>query len=276
MKATNSRQFSSMAARTLKVVGIILILSAVFDCIILSLPGESSDFFTRGWQMALTTQVVDRGILPMTGIALLFTGFWVDSNSGVVQEPRNIGLDLRFWAILFSSLVGLFYLLVVPVHLNNTRLEVTESLAQIDREATAAENQLNAQLSSDQFKTQVEQLKSQRRSQITSVLSDEQKLKEVLQNPQTPPELKKLLQEAKSNPKALETFLDQQAQSLPTQAIKEITTRKQQKEKEIRMRSRNSSLQTGISSLLLAIGYITIGWTGLRSMGILRAGRRKA
>ena len=276
MKATNSRQFSSMAARTLKVVGIILILSAVFDSIILALPGESSDFLTRGWQMALTTQVVDRGVLPMTGIALLFTGFWVDSNSGVVQEPRNIGLDLRFWAILFSSLVGLFYLLVVPVHLNNTRLEVTESLAQIDREATAAENQLNAQLSSDQFKTQIEQLKSQRRSQITSVLGDEQKLQEVLQNPQTPPELKKLLQEAKSNPKALETFLDQQAQSLPTQAIKEITTRKQQKEKEIRMRSRNSSLQTGISSLLLAIGYITIGWTGLRSMGILRAGRRKA
>ncbi|MDB9511389.1 HpsJ family protein [Kamptonema animale CS-326] len=276
MKATNSRQISSMAARTLKVVGIILILSAVFDCLILSIPSESSDFLTRGWQIALTTQVVDRGILPMTGIALLFTGFWVDSSSGIVQEPRNIGLDLRFWVILFSSLVGLFYLLVVPVHLNNTRLEVTESLAQIDREATAAENQLNAQLSSDQFKTQIEQLKSQRRSQITSVLGDEQKLQEVLQNPQTPPELKKLLQEAKSNPKALETFLDQQAQSLPTQAIKEITTRKQQKEKEIRTRSRNSSLQTGINSLLLAIGYITIGWTGLRSMGILRAGRRKA
>ncbi|CBN57495.1 MULTISPECIES: HpsJ family protein [Kamptonema] len=276
MKATNSRQISSMAARTLKVVGIILILSAVFDCLILSIPNESSDFLTRGWQIALTTQVVDRGILPMTGIALLFTGFWVDSSSGIVHEPRNIGLDLRFWAILFSSLVGLFYLLVVPVHLNNTRLEVTESLAQIDREATAAENQLNAQLSSDQFKTQIEQLKSQRRSQITSVLGDEQKLQEVLQNPQTPPELKKLLQEAKSNPKALETFLDQQAQSLPTQAIKEITTRKQQKEKEIRTRSRNSSLQTGINSLLLAIGYITIGWTGLRSMGILRAGRRKA
>ncbi|WP_449420455.1 hormogonium polysaccharide biosynthesis protein HpsJ [Phormidium nigroviride] len=276
MKATNSRQISSMAARTLKVVGIILILSAVFDCLILSIPNESSDFLSRGWQIALTTQVVDRGILPMTGIALLFTGFWVDSSSGIVHEPRNIGLDLRFWAILFSSLVGLFYLLVVPVHLNNTRLEVTESLAQIDREATAAENQLNAQLSSDQFKTQIEQLKSQRRSQITSVLGDEQKLQEVLQNPQTPPELKKLLQEAKSNPKALETFLDQQAQSLPTQAIKEITTRKQQKEKEIRTRSRNSSLQTGINSLLLAIGYITIGWTGLRSMGILRAGRRKA
>lgn len=264
-----------MAARTLKVVGIILILSAVLDCLILAIPGESSDILTRGWQMALTTQVVDRGILPMTGIALLFTGFWVDSSSGVAQEPRNLFLDLRFWAVLFSSLLGLFYLLLVPVHLNNTRLEVTESLAQIDREATAAENQVNNQLSSDQFKNQIEQLKSQRRSQIASVLGNEQKLQEVLQSPQTPPELKKLLLEAKSNPKALETFLDQQAQSLPTQALGEIRTRKQQKEKEIRLRSRNSSLQTGISSLLLAIGYITIGFSGLKSIGIFR-GRRKA
>jgi hypothetical protein len=43
MKASNSRQFSSVAAQTLKVVGIILILSALLDCIVLSLPGETSD-----------------------------------------------------------------------------------------------------------------------------------------------------------------------------------------------------------------------------------------
>lgn len=273
MKATNSRQISSMASRTLKVVGIILILSAILDSIVLSIPGQSADIFTRGWQMALTTQVVDRGILPMTGMALLFTGFWVDSSVGSTQEPRNLFLDIKLWVIVLSTVLGLFYLLLVPIHLNNTRLEVTESLAQIDREATAAESQLNTQMSSDQFKTQVEQLKSQRRSQITSVLGDEKKLQEVLNNPQTPPDLKKLLQDAKTNPKALDDFLNQQAQSLPEQARKEISTRKEQKEKEIRMRSRNSSFQTGISSLLLAIGYVTIGWTGLKSMGIF-SGRR--
>jgi hypothetical protein len=275
MKATNSRQISSMASRTLKVVGIILILSAILDSLVLSIPGQSADFLSRGWQMALTTQVVDRGILPMTGMALLFTGFWVDSSVGSPQEPRHLFLDLKLWVIVLSTVLGLFYLLLVPAHLNNTRLEVTESLAQIDREATAAESQLNTQLSSDQFRNQIEQLKTQRRSQITSVLSDEKKLQEVLNNPQTPPDLKTLLQNAKANPKALDEFLNQQAQSLPEQARKEISTRKDQKEKEIRMRSRNSSFQTGISSLLLAIGYVTIGWTGLKSMGIFPGGRRK-
>jgi len=276
MKATNSRQFSSVAARTLKVVGIILILSALLDCIVLSLPGETSDMINRGWQLAAATQIVDRGIIPLMGIALLMTGFWVDSSSGVSIERRNVWVDLRFWALLISSLLGLIYLLLVPVHLNNTRLELKDTLAQVDKEAGQAEAQLEGQIKSEQFKAQVEQLKSQRRTQIGALLQDEGKLQQALKSPEVPKELKAVLQESKNDPKALDKFLEQQAQELPNQARNEIRTRKQQKEKELRTRSRNSSLQTGISSLLLAIGYITVGWTGLRSMGILRFGRRKS
>lgn len=276
MKATNSRQFSSVAARTLKVVGIILILSALLDCIVLSLPGETSDIVNRGWQLAAATQIVDRGIIPLMGIALLMTGFWVDSSSGVSIERRNVWVDLRFWALLISSLLGLIYLLLVPVHLNNTRLELKDTLVQVDKEAGQAEAQLEGQIKSEQFKAQVEQLKSQRRSQIGALLQDEGKLQEALKSPDVPKELKAVLQESKKDPKALDKFLEQQAQELPNQARNEIRTRKQQKEKELRTRSRNSSLQTGISSLLLAIGYITVGWTGLRSMGILRFGRHKS
>ncbi|MCY7382585.1 MAG: HpsJ family protein [Microcoleus sp. CAN_BIN18] len=276
MKATNSRQFSSVAARTLKVVGIILILSALLDCIVLSLPGETSDIINRGWQLAAATQIVDRGIIPLMGIALLMTGFWVDSSSGVSIERRNFWVDLRFWALLISSLLGLIYLLLVPIHLNNTRLELRDALAQVDKEAGQAEVQLEGQIKSEQFKAQVEQLKSQRRSQIGALLQDEGKLQEALKSPDVPKELKAVLQESKNDPKALDKFLEQQAQELPNQARNEIRTRKQQKEKELRTRSRNSSLQTGISSLLLAIGYITVGWTGLRSMGILRFGRHKS
>jgi hypothetical protein len=275
MKASNSRQFSSVAARTLKVVGIILILSALLDCIVLSLPGETSDLVNRGWQLAAATQIVDRGIIPLMGIALLMTGFWVDSSSGVSIERRNVWQDLRFWALLISSLLGLVYLFLVPVHLNNTRLELKDALAQVDQEAGQAEGQLEGQIKSDQFKAQVEQLKSQRRTQIAALLQDNGKLQQALNSPDVPKELKAVLQESKKDPKALDKFLEQQAQELPTQARNEIRTRKQQKEKELRTRSRNSSLQTGISSLLLAIGYITVGWTGLRSMGILRFGRRK-
>lgn len=274
MKATNSRQFSSVAARTLKVVGIVLILSALLDSIVLSLPGETADIFNRVWQLAAATQIVDRGIMPLMGIALLLTGFWVDSSTGVSIERRSVWLDLRFWALLLSSLLGIIYLLVVPIHLNNTRLELREALAQVDREAGQAEAQLEAQIKSPQFKAQIEQLKSQRRSQISELLQDRGKLEQALKSPEVPKELKTVLEQSKTDPQAADKFLEQQAQELPNQARNEIRTRKQQKEKELRTRSRNSSLQTGISSLLLAIGYITVGWTGLRSIGILRLGRR--
>ena len=275
MKASNSRQFSSVAAQTLKVVGIILILSALLDCIVLSLPGETSDLFNRTWQLAAATQIVDRGIIPLMGIALLMTGFWVDSSSGVSIDRRKVWLDLRFWALLISSLLGLVYLFLVPVHLNNTGTELQVALAQVDQEAGQAEGQLEAQIKSDQFKGQIEQLKNQRRAQIAALLQDDGKLQQALQSSDVPQELKTVLRNSKNDPKALDNFLEQQAQELPTQARNEIRTRKQQKEKELRTRSRNSSLQTGISSLLLAIGYITVGWTGLRSMGILRFGHRK-
>lgn len=275
MKATNSRQFSSVAARTLKVVGIILILSALLNSIVLSLPGEISDMSNRGWQLAAATQIVDRGIIPLMGIALLMTGFWVDSSSGVSIDRRNVWVDLRFWALLISSLLGLIYLLLVPVHLNNTRLELKDALVLLDKEAGQAESKLDAQIKSEQYKSELEQRKSLLRNQIGALLQDDGKLQQELKNPNLPKELKTVLQESKNDPKALDKFLEQQAQELPNQARKEISTQKQQKEKELRTRSRNSSLQTGINSLLLAIGYITVGWSGLRSIGILRFGHRK-
>jgi hypothetical protein len=274
MKATNSRQFSSVAARTLKVVGIVLILTALLDSIVLSLPGETANIFSRGWQLAAATQVVDRGIMPLMGIALLLTGFWVDSSTGVSVDRRSLWLDLRFWALLLSSLLGLIYLLVVPIHLNNTRLELREALTQVEQEAGQAEAQLEVQIKSPQFKAQIEQVKSQSRSQISALLADSGKLEQALKSPEVPKEVKTVLEQSKNDPQAVEKVLEQQAQELPNQLRNQIRTRKQQKEKELRTRSRNSSLQTGISSLLLAIGYITVGWTGLRSIGIMRFGHR--
>ncbi|MGE5660330.1 MAG: HpsJ family protein [Actinomycetota bacterium] len=275
MKATNSRQISSMTARTLKVVGVIIFLTAVLDALILSLPGESSDLASRGWQLAVTTQVVDRGIVPMIGIALLFAGFWVDSNSGIGQENRNPWIDLRNWAVVIASLLGLIYLVLVPIHLNNINQELKDSLAQIDQQATQAESQLNAQMSNPQFKTEVSQQQTQLKNQLSSILADENKFQQALASEQVPEPIKNILKESKNNPQALEKFLEQQAQAIPTQGLTQIRNRKQQLEKEARTKSRNASLQTGISSLLLAIGYTTIGWTGFRSMGLLRIGRHK-
>lgn len=273
MKATNIRQYSSTAARTLNVVGVIMILSSLLDFVVLSIPFNIT---SRAWQIGLATQIVDRGIIPMVGMALLFTGYWVSSSSGLQENPGSSILDLRFWALLLATLLGLVYLLLFPLHLNNTRLARAEAIKQIDQQATQAETQLQARIGSDEFKTQIEQRRSQLKNQLTGLLEDEAGLKKALENQQLPEQVKSLLEQSKENPQVIDQFLNSQTEQLPTQLLTQIRTRKQELEEQTNTNSFKSSLRTGISSLLLAVGYIMIGWMGLKSMGIIGGkGRRQ-
>jgi hypothetical protein len=273
MNAMTSRQFSSQISWSIKLVGIILIVSALVDYFILAFP---TNFSNRSWQLTTATQLVDRGIVPLVGMALVLTSSWMDSvASGGSQKPTKPLLDLRFWLALIASLLGLMYLLLFPLHLNNTRIARAEALSQINQQATQAETQLENQLGSDQFQQQVEQRKTQLRSQFSNLLQNEDQLNQLLEQENLPQPVREVLQEAQTNPAVLDQFLEEQADNLPTQLQTQIRERKQQLEEQAKGRSLKSSLQTGLSSLFLAIGYIAIGWTGLKGLGILGGSRRK-
>ncbi|MGD1716581.1 hormogonium polysaccharide biosynthesis protein HpsJ [Hydrocoleum sp. CS-953] len=273
MKATNIRQYSSIASNTLTIVGVIMILSSLLDFIVLSIPFNIS---SRAWQIGLTTQIVDRGIIPMVGMALLVTGYWVSSNSGLQDNSKSPILDLRFWALLLASLLGLIYLLLFPIHLNNTSQARAEAIQRIDQQASQAETQLETRIGSSEFKNQIQQRRSQLKNQITNLLADETRLNEALENDQLPTQVKSLLEQSKDNPQVIDEFLNRQAEQLPNQLLTRIRSRKQELEAQANTNSFKSSLRTGLSSLLLAVGYIMIGWTGLKNMGILKGkGRRQ-
>ncbi|NES67340.1 MAG: hypothetical protein F6K24_19915 [Okeania sp. SIO2D1] len=273
MKATNIRQYSSIAARTLTIVGIIMILSSLLDFVVLSIPFNIG---SRAWQIGLVTQLVDRGIIPMVGMALLFTGYWVSSNSGLQDNSTSSILDLRFWGLLLASLLGLIYLLLFPLHLNNTRLARAEAIERINQQASQAETQLEARVSTSEFQNQIQQRQSQLKNQFSTLLGDETRLNEALENEQLSEQVKSLLEQSKDNPQVIDEFLNRQAQQLPTQLLTRIRTRKQELEEQANTNSFKSSLRTGLSSLLLAVGYIMIGWTGLKNMGIIKGkGRRQ-
>ncbi|MDJ0517058.1 MAG: hypothetical protein F6K22_18450 [Okeania sp. SIO2F4] len=263
MKATNIRSYSSIAARTLTIVGVVMILSSILDFIVLSIPFNIGN---RTWQINLATQIVDRGIIPMVGMALLFTGYWVSSNSGLQDTSKPSILDLRFWALLLASLLGLVYLLLFPVHLNNTSQARAEAIERIDRQASQAETQLEARIGSSDFKNQIQQRRSQLKNQITNLLADETRLNAALENEQLPSQVKTLLEQSKDNPQAIDQFLNRQAEQLPDQLLTRIRSRKQELEEQANRNSFKSSLRTGLSSLLLAVGYILIGWTGLKNL----------
>jgi len=273
-----NRFASGNAALTLKVVGIILIMSFLLDFLILMFPFQPTD---RGWQINLATAIVDRGIVPLVGIGMLFVGYWIDS---VGDGDRSRGIDIRFPVLVMSSVLGLMFLLIFPLHLNNVRQASAQNVDQIRQDAEQAETQLQnqlaqfqAQINNDQGKAQLEQLRNQARNQFTELLKNEETYKKALNNPQLPAAQKELLKKFKENPQELENFIAQQIdpQAQATQRLTQIRQRREEAQKQAKDVAWKSGMRIGISSLLLSIGYMIIGWTGLRSMGVLQGSKRK-
>ncbi|MCC5608088.1 HpsJ family protein [Nostoc sp. CHAB 5834] len=275
-----NRFASVTTALTLKVVGIICILSFFVDFFILLLPFQPTD---RVWQINLATALVDRGIVPLVGLGLLFAAYWIDSADAASDRPQ--GIDLRFPAVILSSILGLMFLLIFPLHLNNVNQAKTQTLNNIAQKADQAEIQLNnrlsqlqAQLNTEQGKAQLEQLRTQTKAQFSEILKDEQRYKQALESSQIPANIKELLKKAKTDPQVLNKAIEQQTdiQTLRTQQVSQVRQRRDEEEKQTKDTAWKSGLRIGISSLLLSIGYIIIGWTGLKGRGAVQGGKPRA
>jgi hypothetical protein len=259
-----SRQSFPFAASTLSLAGIILIVSSIIDYLILPVPYKPLDL---QWRIALVPQIVDRGIIPMIGIALLFAGSWIRSTStNSASAPSNKFLDIHFWSLVFSSILGFLFLALGILHLADVSKAKSQTLNQINQQAQQAEVQLESQIGSDEFQKQVAQRQEDIKKQLSPLLGDKTQLDAALQNDRLPQELKTILEQSKDDPKALDKFLSEQAKSLPDQLTGQLRERKQSLTQEANLTAWKSSSRVGISSVLLAIGYIVIGWTGLKSM----------
>jgi hypothetical protein len=265
----------SVASMSLKVIGVILIISSLVDYIILAIPFQPG---STEWQLAYAAQVVERGIIPLVGIAFLVTGYWMDGVEGAGAPKRNPLQDLRFWAFILATILGLVFLIVFPLHLNNVRLQSSNALQQIRQQASQTEGQLLTQLEDENVETEIRQRRTAIGGQIRQLLSNPEQLNEALQSPDVPAQEKELLEQFQQNPESLDQFLNQQfsTETLRNQQLTQIRSRQQELESQAKTRFNKLALQTGISSLLLAVSYSIIGWTGLKSMGSLGGGRRKS
>ena len=254
MKTLNGNQFSPLIARTVKIVGIILILSFLLDFIILLFPFRPQD---KSWQVNFVTQVVDRGATPMVGLALLVVGYWLNNSDSNSPNSWKSWLNLRSSILLLSSVLGLLFLLLVPLHINNVLQARTQALQRINQEVTQAENQLQTQIATQQ---------NQFKNQIGNLLQNEQQFNQTLQSNQVPEQIKTLLRQAKANPASLDQLLAQQLNTVSQQERAEIQRRKQEIEQKAQQEVWQTGVRIGIRSLLLSIGYIAIAWIGLRGM----------
>ncbi|MEC4983211.1 MAG: HpsJ family protein [Oscillatoria sp. PMC 1068.18] len=250
----NNAGVASPTAFALKIVGAIMIISSLFEWILLAYPFQAGN---RGWQVQLITQIVDRGIIPMVGMALILAGYWMsDRLSGGESQSAS-----RLFTFILASLLGLFFLLVIPVHLNNLRVQRKEALQQIEQRATEAETQLEAQ--SAQINSLLES--PDRLQQLDQALASDRVQGQQRQQLEA---IRQQIDTLQQDPSALEQRV--------SEAQNQLGERKLELESQAKTQVWKLGLRTGVSSLLLAIGYIAIGWSGLKGMGGTPAPRRKA
>ncbi len=263
-KPSMSPPVSPLAAISLKLVGGVTIVSSILDFLILLIPPQLSN---SQWQLSVTTQIVDRGIVPLVGIALLLTGFWVDRTVGRGRQSNNLLTDLRFWSCLLASLLGLIFLIMTFLHVNNVRLAARGSLANLEQRASEVSTERIAQI--DQQIAQLDAEKARQRELLTQLFQNEEQLQQAISTGQLPEDILQF----RDDPEALNAFLDQRFQQIQQQLEAtrqeletEIGRGREDSEAQIRQTAIKSAIRTSTSSFLLAIGYAVVGWIGLRRL----------
>ena len=246
---------SPLAALSLKWVGIVTILASLLDFIVLLIP---PDLLDHQWRIATTTQLVDRGIVPLVGITLILTGDWIESYVVTGSRKRHLLTDLRFWASVLSAALGFVFILLLIFHPFNVLEIRNQNLEQINTEA-------------NQAKAQLEQRFSQQRNELGALLQSESQLQQAIESGQVPQEQIPILQQLQDNPEGVNQFLEQQLGPAKQEVETEIGVRRQAAEKRVNMQAWKSGIRIEMSSLMLAMGFIIIGWTGLRRLFALHS-----
>ena len=156
--------YSAFTSLTLKLIGVVFVLSSLLDQMtILFVPFEQ--FSNESWQIGAVGQIVDRGVVPLVGIAFILVGYFFDglADSIPLQKSKKPGstFNLKFPVYILSALCGLIFLLAVPLHLINLNSAKTNALARIEQGAGQGAQQIQ------QFLTQVDRV-SQNPDQVNN------------------------------------------------------------------------------------------------------------
>ena len=258
---------NSFTSLSLKLTGLVFIISFLLDGFILPLPYQ---FSQSQWQVGFVTTFVDRGIVPLLGIVLVLIAYWIDDNNKDFTT-RKYHFELRWPIFIFSTVLGLVFLLMIPVHINNINQIKNNALTQIEQGVDQGEGQIQAFLAQLNTLSQNPQLLDQQISQRTQVIEtgrfQGQPINtEQLQTLRQQREQLTNLRDLSKSPKEFKQKLDEIKNQLQTQ----LQERRKQAESQANLEALKQWLRIGIQSMLLSICYSLIGWLGIRELGSMK------
>ncbi len=253
----------SFFALSLKVAGIILILSAVLDYILLPwMLGVPFNLGEKQWQLLFVGQMVDRGLTPIIGISFIFASYFLETTD---QPKTNKFLSLKFWGVLLSTILGVLFLIFIPVYLSNLNEAKTLELENIEKNVGQVQIQLQGEY--DQL-TNILQNEAQLKqvettlAQINQALSTGKYQGKTLNNQEI-----QQLQAQRAQLENLKTYKDnpQALESRIKELKSQIETQKNEKATEAKNKVLQQGLRIGLRSLFLTLGYGAIAFLGWRS-----------
>ncbi|NEO53985.1 MAG: hypothetical protein F6K54_13420 [Okeania sp. SIO3B5] len=245
MKGTNTNPISIQAAQFIKLAGLILIIFTLINYILLLFPLNLGDI---EWRLNFTTQLVNQGILPILGIALMFAAYGFEDIVGVSKAQPQIGWNnLKFWVCLVSLFLGIIFLLLIPLHITSALAGSNQAIEKVNQDAVDAQKQLEERL-------------SQQQAQITNLLKSNQRIEDFVGDVELTEDQLETFEKFKNNPAALEA----QTKAIKDELTKQIEAKRLEAEQRSQLGVFKSTIKTGLGSLLLASCYLTFGWGGMR------------
>jgi hypothetical protein len=234
----------------LKTAGAILILSSLIDLVfVLRFPPENLALVANQWWLYATSQLVDRGLLPLVGIAFFVAGDWIKIVS--TEDGGERGNAWRVAAFSLASLLGLIFVLIIPFQIMTTNSLKAESLKKINEQVSQIKTGIQNEIGQAKSQSK-DQIKSQIAAVDKDLKSGKAQGQQLMELQITKARLELLL----NDPKKFEAETNQN--------IKKLETEQKTAETQANERMLKTGVRTSLASLLLAIAYTTIGWTGLK------------
>jgi ABC-type multidrug transport system fused ATPase/permease subunit len=274
MKANNNLTITPFL---LKLVGGLLILVSLVEYIALlfpqipfvSDPTRLSQALDQYWKIDFWKKLVETGDIPLIGMLLIFTGHWMASTLNLTASRSAVWKDSRLWASVLATVLGIAYLVTLPIYLNNVNFAKEESFKTIDTQSEAGKAEVNKQL--QQISAQVQQYQTLAKDKA-KLEQEIAKINQELASGQVQGNRLVQLNNIKANLETLKNnsqVLEQRNKEAQEEAKKELA-RIDKLQKDAKQSTASSALASGITtdlkSLLLAIAYTAIGWMGLRNV----------
>lgn len=245
MKGTNVSQVPVQAVRFMKLAGIILVLFTIINYFLLIFTIKTGD---TNWSLNFTTIIVEEGIIPILGIALMFCAYGFEEILGLAPpQPKLRWNSIKFWVYLLSFFFGIIFLLIIPLHISNAVAVSNEAVETANK--TAKEE-----------KEILEQRLEEQKNIIGDMLRNQPKLDAFIKRRQLSEEQIANLAKFKNNPNAFKVKVEEVRSTL----TQRIDSKQQQEIQKSQLSAFHSSLKICLTSLLLASCYLTIGWSGFR------------